>query len=234
MSTRYAVYFAPEKLSAWWLFGAHWLGRDECEDVALVQPQLEGIDSQELALMTSQPRRYGFHATLKAPFRLADGYSESMLLSRLHGLARKLPPVQIGPMRVTTLSDFVALVPHGPVAGLQELAAACVQDLDDLRAPLSSADLLKRKAHKLDLREAELLALYGYPHVMERFRLHLTLTGPLKAIAAQRIEQLAATQIHRLNALAPLAVDRLCLFVERTPAAPFLRIADVNLQGILK
>ena len=234
MSARYAVYFAPERSSPWWLFGAHWLGRDEYDGAALAQPQLEGIDSLELALMTAQPRRYGFHATLKAPFRLADGCSDLMLLSRLHGLASKLPPVPTGPMRVTALSDFVALVPQQPIAGLLELAEACVKDLDDLRAPLRPDDLIKRQAHQLDSREAELLALYGYPFVMERFRLHLTLTGQLNAIAAQRVEQLAAPQVHNLNALAPLVLDRLCLFVEKTPGAPFLRTADVMLQGVAK
>jgi len=234
MSARYAVYFAPEKLSPWWVFGAHWLGRDECDNSALLQPRLDGISPEELKRLTAQPTRYGFHATLKAPFRLADGCDEAMLSSRLHTLAKTLAPVLLGPLRVASLSDFVALVPQGLATGLPELAAHCVRDLDDLRAPLSKADLLRRQSNKLDEREAELLALYGYPHVMERFSLHLTLTGPTDAPTSQRIERVAAPLVAHLNAVAPLTLDRMCLFVEATPGAPFLRIADVVLQGVRK
>ena len=234
MSARYGIYFAPEKLSPWWLFGAHWLGRDECDGAALPQPPVTGIQPEELVLLTAQPRRYGFHATLKAPFRLANGCSESMLLSRLQTLSKTLAPLPLGPLRAVRLSDFVALVPQESVPGLAELAAHCVRELDDLRAPLSPDDLLKRQAHKLDARENELLALYGYPHVMERFRLHLTLTGPLEADAAQRVGETTAPHVTHLNAVAPLTLDRLCLFLEGTAGAPFLRIADVVLQGITK
>jgi putative phosphonate metabolism protein len=234
MSSRYAIYFAPEKLSPWWRVGAHWLGRDECDGGALTQPLLEGIQTDELERLTAQPRRYGFHATLKAPFRLANGCDEQTLLSRLHLLAKTLAPMPLGPLRATQLSDFVALVPEIATAELQALAASCVIHLDDLRAPLSKDDLLKRQGYKLDARGVELLALYGYPHVMERFRLHLTLTGPIDAQTAQRVEQAVSTQVAQLNAAAPLALDRLCLFVEKTPGALFMRIADVVLQGITK
>ena len=234
MSTRYAVYFAPEKFSPWWMFGAHWLGRDECDGVALTQPQLEDIPPQELQRLTVEPRRYGFHATLKAPFRLAEGCDEETLLTRLRTLAKTLSPLQLGPLRANMLSNFVALVPENVTTGLQELAASCVISLDDLRAPLSKDDVFKRQADKLDTRGAELLALYGYPHVMERFRLHMTLTGPTDKPTAQCIQHAIATEVARLNALTPLALDRLCLFVERTPGVAFLRIADVPLQGIKK
>ena len=234
MSARYAVYFAPEKLSPWWMFGAHWLGRDEYESVSLPQPKLDDVSQDELALVTAQPRRYGFHATLKAPFRLAEGFDEVALLLRLEALAKTLAPVPLGAVQPKTLSDFVALVPNQVPACLAELAASCVLGLDDLRAPLSPDDLLKREAHKLDARGAELLTLYGYPQVMERFRLHLTLTGPVDTDMANRIERAAATTVAHLNEAAPLTVDRLCLFVEKTPGAPFLRIADYLLGGIAR
>jgi putative phosphonate metabolism protein len=234
MSPRYAIYFAPEKLSPWWLFGAHWLGRDECTDSALPQPLLDSFEPDELAHLTAQPRRYGFHATLKAPFRLAGHRNEATLLSRLHTLAKTLAPVPLGSMRATRLSDFVALIPEVVTPELHDLATRCVINLDDLRGPPLPDDLRKRQLQKLDRREAELLASYGYPYVMERFRLHLTLTGPLKAAAAQCIEKIAASRIDHLNTLAPLTLDRLCLFLEKTPDAPFLRIADVLLQGVTK
>lgn len=229
MSARYAIYFAPDRHSPWWAFGAHWLGRNEHDNTALPQPKLEEISATELAGITAEPRRYGFHATLKAPFRLSAAHSESDLVTRLRRLAQTLAPVALGPLRIATLGNFVALVPETGPDGLQALAAACVSELDDLRAPLEEAELARRRAADLDARGAELLALYGYPHVMERFRLHLTLTGPVEGSLAQRVIRAAGPSIAQLNKEAPLSLDRLCLFVERSPGAPFQRVIDVRL-----
>lgn len=231
MSARYAIYFAPDKQSPWWEFGAHWLGRNEHDDAVLAQPLLEEISPAALAGITAEPRRYGFHATLKAPFRLAPAHDETDLVGRLGRLAQTLAPVPLGPLRVARLGNFVALAPDSAPAGLQALAAACVSGLDDLRAPLMEADLLYRRIDHLNQREAELLALYGYPYVMERFRLHLTLTGPIETSVAQRVIDTLASTVARLNRQAPLSLDRLCLFVERTPGAPFQRVIDVRLRA---
>jgi len=231
MSARYAVYFSPDKTSPWWSFGSHWLGRNDYDDSELQQLRLEDIAPTELARITAEPRRYGFHATLKAPLRLAEGIGETDLLRRLEQLARGLTPLPLGPLRVTALGNFAALVPASSPPGLEALAAVCVQELDDLRAPLSAADRLRRRIEHLDAREVELLNRYGYPYVMERFRLHLTLTGPIGSEAAHHVAHALTERIEQLNHEAPLSLDRLCLFVERTPGAPFQRIADVVLQA---
>lgn len=230
MSARYAVYFAPDRHSPWWAFGAHWLGRDEHDNCALDQPSLEGIGPMELATITAEPRRYGFHATLKAPFHLSSGNDESTLVARLGRLAQTLAPVQLGTLRVASLGNFMALVPDTVPDDLQALAASCVSGLDDLRAPLTAADLARRQPATLDPRETELLRRYGYPHVMERFRLHLTLTGPTNPPLAQRVLEAVTPAITRLNQASPLTLDRLCLFVERNPGAPFVRTLDVRLR----
>jgi putative phosphonate metabolism protein len=229
MSARYAVYFSPEKYSLWWAFGNHWLGRSDDDLSLLAQPQLEDIALAELDCITAEPRRYGFHATLKAPFRLAEGLGEADLVRRLAQLARDLRPVPLGPLRVTALGNFAALVPASSPPGLEALAAACVRALDDLRAPLSDADRLRRRTEHLDARELELFNRYGYPYVMERFRLHLTLSGPVGSEAVQRVAHALAKKMAQLNQQSPLSLDRLCLFVERTPGSPFQRIADMVL-----
>ena len=230
MSARYAVFFAPDRHSPWRAFGAHWLGRDEHDSSMLAQPQLAGMGAAEFAQLTQEPRRYGFHATLKAPFRLAHGLEESALVAQLQTLAQGLKPVFLGPLRAVTLGGFVALVPEKIPDCLHALAAACVTELDRLRAPLREDELARRRAAPLDAREAGLLAQYGYPYVMERFRLHFTLTGPVVPEMAQRIAEMVAPQLARLNADAPLWLDRLCLFVERAPGAPFHRTIDLRLQ----
>lgn len=231
MGPRYAIYFAPDKYSPWRAFGARWLGRDEYDNSVLPQPALEGMAPQAFAQITQEPRRYGFHATLKAPLRLAAGCDETGLMRRLNALASTLKPVALGPMRVAAIGDFVALVPDTEPAGLQALAAACVRELDDLRAPLGEADRARRRVDLLDARAVELLDLYGYPHVMERFRFHMTLTGSVDAATAQGVMRAVVPEITRLNAAAPLSLDRLCLFVERAPGDPFLRLIDLKLHA---
>lgn len=231
MTARYAVYFAPEKHSPWWEFGSRWLGRSEFDNTDLPQPLLEQISPTELAQITEEPRRYGFHATLKAPFRLAAGCNEADLMERLGVLAATLQPVTLSPLRVAMLGNFIALIPDAAPDGLEALAAACVSELDDLRAPLLASELARRGVRNLDAREAELLGLYGYPYVMERFRLHLTLTGSIDSAVAQRVIHTVLTDITRLNASAPLLLDRLCLFVEKAYGTPFQRIADVAFQA---
>jgi len=231
MSARYAIYFAPDRHSPWWAFGAHWLGRDEHDNCALTQPSLDAIGPMELATITAEPRRYGFHATLKAPFQLSGGNDEATLVARLGRLAQTLAPVPLGSLRVATLGHFVALVPDSEPDGLQALAASCVSELDDLRAPLTQAELARRQPASLDPRETELLARYGYPYVMERFRLHLTLTGPINAPLEQRVLEAVTPAITRLNRDSPVTLDRLCLFVERSPGTPFVRTLDVRLRS---
>ena len=229
MSTRYAIYFTPTPGTPWWNFGAHWLGRDECTNQALVQPALAEMPAQQLLQLTAYPRRYGFHATLKAPFTLREGATEAELLARIRALALQLKPLALGPMIATRLDNFTAVVPQSPPAALGTLAASCVTTLDDLRAPLSQQDMARRLAQNLDAREQALLMQYGYPHILERYQLHFTLTGPIAEPLAQMVIRSAEGSIARLNQEHPMVLDRLCLFVESEPGANFVRIADAEL-----
>ena len=120
MTARYAIYFSPAQHSPWWELGAHWLGRDECADAPLAQCLPTQFEPAELCAVTSEPRRYGFHATLKAPFYLSGGHTADDLMARLQALAATLKPVALGPLQVVTLGDFVALT---PATAPDELAA---------------------------------------------------------------------------------------------------------------
>lgn len=59
--------------------------------------------------ITSEPRRYGFHDTLKPPFALAPGVSATMLLDEVRTFAEARSAVIIGAMKVAVISDFIAL-----------------------------------------------------------------------------------------------------------------------------
>lgn len=229
MKPRYAIYFSPTHGSPWWEFGARWLGRDERDDTSLVQPALVNIAPDEQREVTAQPRRYGFHATLKAPFCLSGDHTVDDLEARLHGLAATLKPVMLGRLQVKVLGDFVALVPVRATDELMALAAACVKGLDDLRAPLTEVSLERRRIATLNAREQELLQRYGYPYVLERFKFHFTLSGAVEPSVAQRVQQAVVEPVAQLNGTATLVLDRLCLFVESAPGQPFQRIADAVL-----
>ena len=175
---RYAVYYtAPPGVLA--RFGAGWLGWDSAAGQVVDHPQVPGLDPARVAALTDVPRRYGFHATLKPPFVLAGG-SARALADDLAVLAAGLAPVELpGGLQLAELDGFIALIPSRQPAALTDLAAALVGGLDGHRAPLTPADRARRRPEQLNERQRELLDLWGYPFVMEEFRFHMTLTGPV-------------------------------------------------------
>lgn len=226
---RHAVYFAPGRESPWWAFGASWLGRDDIRDAPVAQPATGARSRAELEALTAEPRRYGFHATLKAPFRLSGRHSGDDLVARLEHFAAGQRRIPLGRLEPLWMDGFVALVPAAPVAALQTMAAACVIELDDLRAPMTPTERERRLVDAQDPRGRELVELYGYPYVMERFRFHMTLTGPVDAATAREVIAQVADPVASLNEQAPLMLDRLCLFVQPDPWAPFRRVAEAEL-----
>ena len=73
MSARFAVYLVPLSASALWERACRWLGRDPESGAVYAQPAVPGFAAEEIRALTQSPRNYGFHGTLKAPFRLAEG-----------------------------------------------------------------------------------------------------------------------------------------------------------------
>ncbi|GAC1600651.1 MAG: DUF1045 domain-containing protein [Ramlibacter sp.] len=226
---RFAIYFAPGRTSAWWTFGATWLGRDEQNNLVVRRPRVADLDNNLVAAITQEPRRYGFHATLKAPFRLRPGMHAQTVRERLERFAATRQAVPLGPLRPVFMDGFVALTPQGANDALQALGAACVCELDDLRSAPTPKERERRRIDPSDRRGSELFERYGYPHVLERFRFHMTLTGPVDRELSDRLLTLLEGPVAELNAKEPAVLDRLCLFHQPAPAAPFRRIADVRL-----
>ncbi|RYF46467.1 MAG: DUF1045 domain-containing protein, partial [Cytophagaceae bacterium] len=121
---RYAVYYAPRE-GAFAYRANEWLGREPGGLHDLPQPVLAGVGDPRA--ITAEPRRYGFHGTIRAPFRLAQGVSEDTLRQTVSDLAARLQPVVCKGLRVEELTGFVALTPVGCEAALLELGAAVVQ-----------------------------------------------------------------------------------------------------------
>ncbi len=231
MTTRYAIYYAPARDSAWWDFGSRWLGRDEWSGAQLPRSTLTQLIPGEFDRITAEPGRYGFHATLKAPFRLRDGVTEAALLARVRQLAQSRRPVPLEPLVPVLMDGFLALVPAVRNPALGALADVCVTELDDLRAPLTKAEIEKREPDLLDARSRALLDRFGYHLVLERFRFHMTLTGQVDTALAGQVVARIARPVAQLNLQEPPLLDRLCVFAEPRPGAPFLRIADALLPS---
>ena len=229
MTIRHAIYYAPAHSSPWWTFGAGWLGRDESLDGTPPEFVAPMLPAPERHRITTQARRYGFHATLKAPFHLRLGVTPAELLARTRSLAQRLRPVPLSPLRVQRLGPYVVLLTPEHHTAASDLASACVIELDDLRQPLTPDELARRQPATLDARELELLHRYGYPHVLERFRFHLTLTDPVNETQATQVTEAVSAQVARLNTQTPLSLDRLCIFEEPAPGQPFRRLHDLVL-----
>jgi putative phosphonate metabolism protein len=179
MHPRYAIYYTPPPYSRLASFAAGVIGYDSCEAVEVRFAELPGIDSHVQKLMTVDPRRYGFHATLVAPFYLRERSQEEQLIAAANDFANITPPARIGSLTVAVLGDFIALVPVGSNAEISRLAASCLEAFDAYRAPLSAADRERRSRVGLTPRQIELMDRWGYPFVLDEYRFHMTLTGAL-------------------------------------------------------
>jgi hypothetical protein len=226
-ASRYAIYFAPAPQSPWWRFGTGLLAPQANADGSLSAFLAHaGIDPSTWRSMAANARRYGFHATLKAPFRLTSGATLPELMERISALAASLRAVALGNLEPAAFPGFVALAPLAAPPALTELAARCVIELDDLRAPALPCDIARRRPERLDRRGLELLHAYGYPLVLERFRFHMTLAGCERADLAERLIQALSPLTAALNREAPPRLDRLCLFEEPARGAAFQRRRD--------
>ena len=222
---RIALYWAPEADDPLHAAGSTWLGRDAATGAALPQPSLPGLDLVEA---TADPRGYGLHATLKPPFRLADGYAAAR--DATAALAARLAPFDLPPLAVHDLDGFLALRETAPCPALHAFADACVEALDAHRAPATEAEIARRRPERLPPRQRAHLDRWGYPYVFEEWRFHVTLTRRLKP--EEKAVILPAVSAHLGDAPAiSRRVSAISLFVQPAPGAPFTIAERLPLRG---
>lgn len=230
MPERYGIYFAPAVTSPLWAAATQWLGRDAASG-ATSQITIGGIDAGRRAGLTAAARRYGFHATLKAPMALAQGLGGRDLDRALKAFAAVHPAVDLGPLAVQPIGGFLALMPVAQSAATTDFAARCTVDFDGFRAPPADDDRARRiAAGALTPRQVELLDRYGYPYVLEQFLFHMTLTDSLGPADHEALHA-AATAWFAPAIGEHLLLDRIALFHEAEPGAPFTRLRDYPLGG---
>ena len=222
---RYALYYTPAVDSPLWRFGSAVLGYDAVTGAdlpALVPP---GCDAATWPDLTEEPRRYGFHATLKAPFELGIGRTEPQLRAFAHNYAAGLESVPLAGFSVAALGRFVALIPSVESEALQRFAFKLVQAFEPFRAPLSQADMARRLASPLTPAHRAYLEAYGYPYVGDAFRFHMTLSGSLPPEQVSPVKQALALAYEQAVPRAPVAIDRIALFKQDTRKGRF-RLLD--------
>jgi hypothetical protein len=211
---RWALYFSPDTELGH--LGRQWLSHE----------------FEPAAAWTSAPRRYGFHATLKAPFRLAPGFDLKTLIAAVSEWAAEQRPFEV-PLCVQWLGDFLVLRPSPGVSvdALNRLAASAVERFDGFRAELSAAEMERRLAapkSPLTAREVAFLDRWGYPYVFEAFRFHCTLTEALPSDRRLELFALAEKTFNRVLSK-PVPIDQVALVEEPAPGAEFVRVRSFPL-----
>ncbi|MFT4014725.1 MAG: DUF1045 domain-containing protein [Paracoccus sp. (in: a-proteobacteria)] len=222
---RFAIYHLPAGPLG--EFGGAWLGWDAREGRALPRPEIAGLPD-EAETLTAQPMRYGFHATLKAPFRLAEGHSPEDLAARAERVCDHLVPFALE-LELRRDWGFVALRPRRQPPELMALEQVLVTRLDDLRAALTPEERERRKPDALPAGARRHLDHWGYPFVLDQFQYHLTLSNGLPSADAQALCHALAPVLAPLIR-APMPVQAVALMGEDAEGR-FHMIREIALRG---
>ncbi|MCV0426502.1 MAG: DUF1045 domain-containing protein [Roseibium sp.] len=218
---RYAIYFAAAADDQLMQLGNSWLGRDPFSGDGLTQPALSGLNAESFRDLTSSPRRYGFHGTLKAPFSRHRDTDEAALIRACEELARTIAPYEIQGLSVNRLGKFLALTPDQQEPSLSAFAALCVRHFERYRAPLSDADLARRRQSNLTPKQDAYVAEWGYPYVFDEFRFHMTLSNKLDDERQADLLAAAARSHFETVTGRPRICRTFALYTEPERGAPF-------------
>ena len=210
-------------------FGRAWLGWD-CHKGQYISS--ENAFSEPLAdreYFTKKPRKYGLHATLKAPFRLQTTQNEPALRSAFHGFCNHQKPAASGNLTLSEQGGFISLRPQRQSAALFELGKNCLEAFDPFRAPLDQNDLNRRRNAHLSPRQNDFLHQWGYPYVLQEFQFHITLSSRLSILQREKIiPALKNLLAHELDC--PFIIAHLALMGEDRNGQ-FHILEEANLSG---
>jgi hypothetical protein len=227
---RYAVYFVPNPETQLYRFGAEVLGFD-CYTGGDVDHEPEpGTSRAEWSDLTREPRTYGFHATLKAPFHLAPDYVETDLVEAFWTFSAKPQRALSITPSIEFLEHFVAIVPRQEVPDVDAFATTCVSAFDRFRAQMTSQGRARRLRHKVSARQIANIDRWGYPYVFEDFRFHMTLTGPVPWDQRPPVLSFLRARFSALCGEASIPIDHIALLRQDTPTARFRVISHSGMS----
>ena len=212
---RYAIYYCPQMGTSLARFGQAWLSP---------HARIASIAPQRLDELLHDARRYGWHATIRAPFSLLPERSFDDLRRAVVSIANTMHAFDL-PLRLDSLAGFLALRPESASGRIDALAATCLHALHPLCAPLDE-EARRRRAHGLDVTERELLRRYGYPYVLDRYRFHMTLAAPASPPEERALR--GAIAGHGMD-VAVARIDALAICREPFPGADFEALEQIPL-----
>lgn len=229
---RCAIYFIPARDNPLTVAATRWLGRDAYTGERVESGGIEGLVDEDRAFLTAPVRRFGFHGTLRAPFQLVEGYSIDTLARALTRFARQRPSLLVPRTDIRLLDSFFCLLPDSPTPQVNALAAEVVMSFDHFRAPMSEGELERRYPLRLTDRQHANLLAWGHPFVLDDYRFHMSLTGPVPRNEQAYVLTVLKRYFGTLTS-APLIIDQLALFYEPEPNAPMCihsvhRLADLS------
>lgn len=210
---RMAIFYAPGSQTPLADFGAKWLGWNVERSHTVPHPEIDGLPAP-ISDLVATPQKYGFHGTLKAPFRLHGDQTIDGLKGAMKSFSDQRKPFAIGKMKVAKLGSFIAIIQENQSDEFANFASNIVMHFEDYRAPLTDEDIAKRRKAKLTPRQDELMLKWGYPFIFDQFKFHLTLTGKLSEQNAQTVCDRLTDHLKPILDTPVEAVD-LCLYGER-------------------
>ncbi|WP_108819170.1 DUF1045 domain-containing protein [Pseudovibrio sp. Alg231-02] len=228
---RYSIYFTHPQSATLTELGSQWLGRSAFSNESLAHPHLNEFGPGHLHSITEDARRYGFHATMKPPFHLAEGKSQEDAKAAFSTFAKQTSAFTIEGLAPTFLGKFLALTPTQPSEQLNGLAAQCIKQLDHLRAPLSEQDIERRRKANLTPQQDAYMLEWGYPYIFKHFHFHMTLSKRLEDENERKALKAAAEDHFKPVIHQPISISHLALCVEPEAGAPFQVIEIRPLEG---
>jgi hypothetical protein len=220
------VYFSPRQDEPLAEFGRRWFGFDTETREPVPEERRWPIPTGFLRT----PKRYGFHATLKAPFRLREGRGEQEFLQAVEALAAEHAPLELGLLVPKELGSFITLQQSLPNRAVDELAFTIVRDLDPFRQPLTEEEQDRIFGKGISRQQKANVFTWGYPYVGDDYIFHMTLTSIL---APHEIEPWKAKVLEwGMEYLSePVTLRDLCVFAQPSEEEPFRLIERFALKG---
>ena len=191
---------------------------------------VDGFSTEHIKSITASPRHYGFHATLKPPFELADNVDANALFEEVVSFSGSSTSIEVGRLVIASIGGFIALVPKHQTNDLSILAADCVRSFDRFRRPAGAREIAKRRAAGLTAAQEQNLDNWGYPYVLEEFRFHMTLTERLSQPDHDRMLQILSQMASNFT----LTIDAISIFYQPSRIEPFIEHSRHALTGQLR
>lgn len=226
VTERYAIYFSPADDSELDIFGATVLRRRASDAKAWSHPALpvEFPSTVCWNSKTQTPSHYGFHATIKAPFALSEGQTIDRLQDDLATYCASQKPIPLPGLAPSRSCRYHSLAFEQQPEQLRLMAKECVQQFEPFRAPLTETDIKRRNPSSLTPRQQGYLEQYGYPHVLDDFNFHMTLSGANDTSDTDYLQWL--NQLYESIVKQTPMLDRLCIFHQPDRNTAFVRKSE--------